>query len=60
MNIWHGIRRPYLQYAAEIELERAAVHRGHLILVNRDHPVQMVPQALNLLPLKDIQAIGVQ
>jgi zinc D-Ala-D-Ala dipeptidase/carboxypeptidase len=58
MNIWHGIRRPYLEQAAEIEFDRAAVHRGHLILVNCEHPVKMVPQELNLLPVKHIQAIG--
>lgn len=60
INIWHDARRPLLKQATEIQLERAAIHRGHLILVNREHPVKMVPQELNLLPVEHIQVIGTE
>lgn len=38
----------------EIRLDRSAIHYGHLILVNREHPVQLKESSLDLLPLTDI------
>ncbi|MFP3513435.1 D-alanyl-D-alanine carboxypeptidase family protein, partial [Peribacillus sp. SIMBA_075] len=35
----------------EIRLDRSAIHYGHLILVNREHPVQLKESSLDLFPI---------
>ncbi|MCR8845161.1 D-alanyl-D-alanine carboxypeptidase family protein [Paenibacillus sp. SC116] len=48
-------RKPYSTKMDEILLEQAAIQRGHLILVNRDHPVKLTEQELDLQPVHHTQ-----
>ncbi|WP_106767491.1 D-alanyl-D-alanine carboxypeptidase family protein [Paenibacillus faecalis] len=55
-SICHTVHQPHLEKITEIPVERKDIHRGHLILVNREHHIQLTQQELDLLPVKGIQA----
>lgn len=44
----------------EIRLDRAAIHRGHLILVNREHSVRLTEKSTNIIPLHNIQTFDTE
>ncbi|MFM1651045.1 M15 family metallopeptidase [Brevibacillus sp. B_LB10_24] len=50
-------RRPPAAEYDLIRLDRTKIHEGHLILVNRQHPVMQSGTGPDLLPVSDVQAV---
>ncbi|WP_019120934.1 D-alanyl-D-alanine carboxypeptidase family protein [Brevibacillus massiliensis] len=50
-------RRPPAAKYDQIRLDRTKIHEGHLILVNRQHPVKQSGTGPNLLPVSAVQAV---
>lgn len=51
------LRKPQIVEYDEIRLERDLIHRGHLILVNREHPVGIPDIAAGMMPLHHLKVI---
>ncbi|WP_312108038.1 M15 family metallopeptidase [Brevibacillus reuszeri] len=50
--------KPQFVFYKELQLNQSAIHHGHLILVNREHPIRLKEQSLELLPVSELQTLG--
>ena len=56
VRMYTANRRSLIGKYTEIAVGRARIHEGHVLLVNRDHPVKRPPAPEELLPVEQIPA----